>query len=66
VLLETHLFDFDQQCYGELIRVEFMKKLRDEEKYADLQSLTDAIHRDAEGARAWFREHKTMSATDRI
>jgi riboflavin kinase/FMN adenylyltransferase len=66
VLLETHLFDFDQQCYGELIRVEFIKKLRDEEKYADLQSLTDAIHRDAEGARAWFHEHKTMSATDRI
>jgi riboflavin kinase/FMN adenylyltransferase len=66
VLLETHVFDFDQQCYGRLIRVEFMKKLRDEEKYADLQSLTEAIHRDAEGARAWFREHKTMSATDRI
>ncbi|SNS69545.1 FMN adenylyltransferase /riboflavin kinase [Noviherbaspirillum humi] len=54
VLLETHVFDYAQSCYGRLIRVEFLKKLRDEEKYVDLPTLTAAIERDAEQARAHF------------
>ena len=54
VLLETHLFDYAQQCYGKLIRVEFLKKLRDEEKFIDLPTLTAAIDKDAQQARAWF------------
>ena len=54
VLLESYLFDYDQQCYGKLIRVEFLKKLRDEEKYVDLPTLTAAIARDVEDARAYF------------
>jgi riboflavin kinase/FMN adenylyltransferase len=56
VLLEVHLFDFAADCYGKLVRVEFLKKLRDEEKYDDLQSLTHAIEADARHARAFFAE----------
>ena len=68
ILLETHLFDYDQPCYGKLVRVEFLKKLRDEEKYADLPALTAAIERDAQQARTFFkqREAVAISATDRI
>jgi riboflavin kinase / FMN adenylyltransferase len=68
VLLETHLFDYAQQCYGKLIQVEFLKKLRDEEKYIDLPTLTAAIERDADRARAYFaqRDAGAISATDRI
>ncbi len=68
VLLETHLFDYDQPCYGKLVRVEFLQKLRDEEKYPDLPTLTAAIQRDADQARAWFARQATpaRSATDRI
>lgn len=68
VLLETHLLDFQGDCYGKLLRVEFLKKLRDEEKYIDLPTLTAAIARDAEQARAFFRESAgfAVSATDRI
>ncbi|WP_019141574.1 bifunctional riboflavin kinase/FAD synthetase [Noviherbaspirillum massiliense] len=68
VLLETHVFDYDGQAYGKLIRVEFLQKLRDEEKYADLQTLTDAIARDAGNARAYFERQsaRVVSATDRI
>ena len=68
VLLETHVFDYAQQCYGKLIRVEFLKKLRDEEKYHDLPTLTAAIARDAEQARGFFKEagNLAVSATDRI
>ncbi|RJG05561.1 bifunctional riboflavin kinase/FAD synthetase [Noviherbaspirillum cavernae] len=68
VLLETYVFDYAQQCYGKLIRVEFMKKLRDEEKFIDLPALTDAIARDEANARAYFRQPdaSAISATDRI
>ncbi|MBO9537632.1 bifunctional riboflavin kinase/FAD synthetase [Herbaspirillum sp.] len=68
VLLETHLLDFAGDCYGKLLRVDFLKKLRDEEKYDDLPTLTAAIAHDAEQARAYFRENTgfAISATDRI
>jgi riboflavin kinase/FMN adenylyltransferase len=68
ILLETYVFDFERQCYGELVRVEFLKKLRDEEKYIDLPTLTAAIARDVDNARAFFaqRDALAVSATDRI
>ncbi|MGZ3158220.1 MAG: bifunctional riboflavin kinase/FAD synthetase [Burkholderiaceae bacterium] len=68
VLLETHVFDYNQDCYGKLIRVEFLKKLRDEEKYDDLPTLTAAIARDADNARDYFKQQDNVaiSATDRI
>lgn len=68
VLLETHVFDYAEQCYGKLVRVEFLKKLRDEEKYVDLPTLTDAIARDAKQARMYFKQRDDFatSATDRI
>lgn len=59
MLLETHLFDYSDDCYGRLASVEFLKKLRDEKKYADLPTLTAAIAHDAHQARAWFKEHST-------
>ena len=54
VLLEVHLLDWHGDAYGKLVRVEFLKKLRDEEKYADLETLTAAIARDVGDARAYF------------
>lgn len=51
-LLEVHLFDFADQIYGHLVRVEFIQKLREEEKYATLDQLTAAIRNDADQARA--------------
>jgi riboflavin kinase/FMN adenylyltransferase len=55
VLLETHLFDFNKEVYGKVIRVEFLKKLRDEAKYSDLASLQKAIEADANAARNYFK-----------
>lgn len=53
-LLEVHLFDFDRQVYGQLVRVDFLRKLRDEVKYDTVEQLTAAIRVDAEQARALF------------
>ncbi|MDY7578167.1 bifunctional riboflavin kinase/FAD synthetase [Herbaspirillum sp. RTI4] len=71
VLLETHLLDYSGDCYGKLLQIEFLEKLRDEEKYDDLPTLTAAIANDVVCARAWFAEagrhdHAAISATDRI
>ncbi|WP_301951032.1 riboflavin kinase, partial [Xanthomonas fragariae] len=51
-LLEAHLFDFQGDLYGRHIEVEFVAKLRDEEKFDGLDALTVQMHRDAEQARA--------------
>ena len=55
--LEVHLFEFDQQIYGKHLRVEFLQKLRDEEKYPDLATLTRHIALDVENAKKWFEQH---------
>jgi riboflavin kinase / FMN adenylyltransferase len=50
-LLEAHLFDFDGDLYGKRIQVEFVEKLRDEEKFDSLDAMVQQIDRDAEQAR---------------
>jgi riboflavin kinase / FMN adenylyltransferase len=56
-LLEVHLFEHDADLYGEHLRVRFLKKLRDEEKYDGLAALQAAIARDARQAKEFFLEH---------
>ena len=56
-VLEIHLLDFAQEIYGQHLRVEFLHKLRDEEKYPDLKSLTRQIALDVENTRKWFNEN---------
>lgn len=51
-LLEAHLFDFDGDLYGRRIEVEFVAHLRDEEKFADLDSLVVQMRLDDARARA--------------
>lgn len=52
-VLEVHLFDFNRDIYRQHLRVDFLHKLRNEEKYPDLASLTAQIAKDCENARAW-------------
>ncbi len=53
-LLEVHLFDFEGALYGRHLRVRFLEKLRDEERFDGLQALREAIARDAARAREFF------------
>jgi riboflavin kinase / FMN adenylyltransferase len=59
-LLEAHLFDFDGDLYGCRIDVEFIAKLRDEEKFDTLDAMVEQIDRDA----AQAREILTLSKSD--
>jgi len=51
-LLEAHLFDFVGDLYGRRIEVEFVAKLRDEQKFPDLDALAAQMRRDEMQARA--------------
>jgi riboflavin kinase / FMN adenylyltransferase len=62
-LLEVFIFDFDDAIYGRRIVVEFLHKLRDEERYADLPTLTRQIRADAEQARAFFASEDACPTT---
>ncbi len=54
ILLEVFIFDWHGDAYGKIVRVEFMKKLRSEARYVDLDALKAAIARDVAQARAYF------------
>ncbi len=56
VVLEVHLFDFNQEIYGQHIEVEFLHKLRDEERYDSLEALVRQIKQDVRDARLYFAE----------
>ena len=58
LLLEAHLFDFDGELYGHRLRVEFVSKLRDEEKFDDLPALVRQMEKDAEQARKVLRHDR--------
>jgi riboflavin kinase/FMN adenylyltransferase len=55
--LEVHLFDWSADCYDAHLRVNFLRKQRDEERYDSLEALTAQIARDAEEARAYFAQN---------
>src|SRR6516165_7124416 len=50
-LLEAHVFDFEGDLYGREIEVEFVARLRDEERFATLEALSAQMERDAAAAR---------------
>ncbi|KAG0190650.1 hypothetical protein DFQ28_001765 [Apophysomyces sp. BC1034] len=69
ILLEVHLLNWHGDAYGKLARVEFLEKLRDEQKFFDLEALRHAIARDVAHAREYFAAPSgdfATSATDRI
>ena len=59
-VLEVHLFDFSADLYGAHMRVEFLHKIRDEEKYSDLDALKAQIERDCEAARVFLLESRDV------
>ena len=52
--LEVHVFDFHERIYGAHVRVDFLHKLRDEEKFPDLPALVAQIARDVADAKDFF------------
>ncbi len=51
--VETHIFNFDKILYGKQIRVEFLKKTRDEVKFDSVDALAAQIVKDCQEAKAY-------------
>lgn len=56
-LLEVHVFDYAGNLYGDLIKVTFKQKLRDEQTFESIDALKTQIGADLQQARQWFGDH---------
>ncbi|PPJ47632.1 bifunctional riboflavin kinase/FAD synthetase [Rhizobium sp. KAs_5_22] len=63
-LLETFLFDFSGDLYGEHCRVSFFGHLRDELKFTGLEPLVEQIRKDEEEARALLAGVRPLGELD--
>jgi riboflavin kinase/FMN adenylyltransferase len=50
-LLEVHIFDFDADVYGEYIQVDFIARIRSEEKFESARALVKQMHLDSARAK---------------
>ena len=54
-LLEVYLFDFSQNIYDCYLRVEFLHKLRPEERFETIDALVEQMHQDVLNAKEYFQ-----------
>ena len=50
-VLEVHVFDYEEDCYGRHVTVEFVDKIRDDMKFDSFALMAEQIKRDCEVAR---------------
>ncbi len=54
--IETNLFDFDTDIYGELLDIQFLKKVRDERKFPTVNDLISQIKADVDFAKKYLEQ----------
>jgi riboflavin kinase/FMN adenylyltransferase len=52
--IESHIFNFNGDLYGDVLRVRFLHRIRDERKFSGIEELKAQIGRDTERARNYF------------
>ena len=65
-LLETFLFDFSDDLYGEAVHVSLFERLRGEEKFDTVEALIEQMDKDSERARELLREAEPLGDLDRL
>ena len=53
--VESHLFEFEGDIYGESVELRFLARIRDEQRFANAIDLGDQIARDRAAAEAYFQ-----------
>ncbi|MEO6051517.1 MAG: bifunctional riboflavin kinase/FAD synthetase [Pyrinomonadaceae bacterium] len=53
--IESFIFDFDGDLYGDVLRVRFLHRIRDEKKFNSIDELKAQIEKDSRRARNYFR-----------
>ncbi len=57
VTIESHIFDFDSNVYGDTVRLYFHELLRREQQFRSALELTNQIRMDIERSRRYFLRH---------
>ena len=65
IMVESYLLDYKGDLYGRILKVEFCKYLRPEQKFDTVDDLIAAIHRDGEAAREFFAHCQKTYRTER-
>jgi riboflavin kinase/FMN adenylyltransferase len=61
IVLETHILNYAQDCYGALIHVEFLEKIRENQKFVSMTALSEAIGQDIEKAHSFFTSEQNAT-----
>lgn len=56
IKLESYLFDFDEDIYGESITVRLYKKMRENKKFASVEELVTQMHKDVDEIKEFFEK----------
>ena len=62
-LLETHIFNFDQDIYGQHVQIVFLTFIRREQKFQGLDALKAQIKKDQTTAYNWIAKHQNKQKT---
>ena len=57
LLLEAHLFEFNQDIYGKELTVEFLTFIREEKKFDNFALLTEQVQKDIQLVKSYHSEH---------
>ena len=55
--IETHIIDFKDDCYGKIVKVEFIARIRDEMKFNGIDALKLQINNDINTTKEFFKNY---------
>lgn len=59
--IEVNIFDFNQEIYGQTIKMNFLKFLRHDVKFTGLEALKEQLHQDKLATLAFFNQHQNSN-----
>lgn len=62
--VETYVFDFDGDLYGDVLRVRFLHRIRDEKKFGGIEELKVQIAKDSNTALDYFKRLGVQNSLD--
>lgn len=62
--IETYIFDFNGNLYGDVLRVRFLHRIRDERKFSGIEEIKTQIQKDTETALNYFSHFGVRNSLD--
>lgn len=62
--IESYIFDFDADLYGDVLRIRFLHRIRDERKFSGIDELKAQIQKDSSRALLYFKRQGVNNSLD--